>query len=44
MIAIKSSFLENAHTLQKEGVIMSAHSFNHHFQGRGVKSHMENAF
>ena len=23
---------------------MSTHSFSHHFQGRGVKSHMGNAF
>ena len=28
----------------KDGVITSAHPFNHHFQGRGVKTHMGNDF
>ena len=37
-------FEENTQTPQKEGVVTSAHSFNHHFQGRGVKSNMGNDF
>ena len=28
----------------KDGVVTSAQPFNHHFQGRGVKTHMGNDF
>ena len=28
----------------KKGVVTSAHPFNHHFQGRGVKTHIGNDF